>query len=317
MAAKRKPKTKYGQRAGAEARYANGRLKPPGPNERVVEMRRALLTGGRETDAPVDITKAENALDVALARGWITEERHRATQRFASLLRRTIGAMPSLRQAKPLSDRMTSPAGLTVEERTLGKSGVLTPEDHALLGKLARVETTDRERTIALKTHRTARIDWSRLSSADLTAIFDAALMTGSASDAQNEEEMTADTSKLRALWATMQPEQARELFDVCVLGTWPRWITLRVFGRPVMGDDRRRQLAFEAGIDRVIEHMGVRSERQRSGARNWRTDDHHAEIAARRDAPLGAGPKREEAFSYVDTAGVPLFEVVKRRRTA
>lgn len=47
-------------------RYPNGRLKPPGPNERVLEKRRAG-----------DAEAGEHPLDFALSQRWITEQMHR------------------------------------------------------------------------------------------------------------------------------------------------------------------------------------------------------------------------------------------------
>lgn len=58
-------------------RYPSGKLKPqpPGPNERVLEHRRALMGDG-------DLAKATNPMDFALARGWITEDHHKVAARY-------------------------------------------------------------------------------------------------------------------------------------------------------------------------------------------------------------------------------------------
>lgn len=54
------------------------------PNERVVEMRRAMLG-----DANASIADAENPMSVALARGWISEDQHRAGALYATAWRRS------------------------------------------------------------------------------------------------------------------------------------------------------------------------------------------------------------------------------------
>ena len=308
MVSKPKGSNRAGRPLKPGGRYPSGKLRPaepPTPNERVVQVRRALLTGDPNSTEAVDITMAENALDLALARGWITTGRHAGAQRFAGLFRRAIGTLPSLRVAKPLSDRVSAPSALSLEEPTVGKSGVLTPEDYALQGRLAKAEVTDRERTLALKAHRRAPIDWSRVSPADLTAIFDAALSTGAYAGADPVHDDEADTRKLRALWSTMRPEQARELFDVAVLGSWPRWITMRIFGHAVVGEDRRRQSAFEVGVDRVNEQLAGRRPASAPAA----------PVPA--PPPEPRVPVHEEHLNYVDTEGQLLFEVVRRSRRA
>lgn len=52
-------------------RYANGRLKPEGPNARVVEIRRALL--GKPDAKGMALAPAENPLALAHARGWLSK----------------------------------------------------------------------------------------------------------------------------------------------------------------------------------------------------------------------------------------------------
>ncbi|MGH6970341.1 MAG: hypothetical protein ACREEQ_01910, partial [Caulobacteraceae bacterium] len=61
-------KVKKARRSGPKpregARYADGRLRPPGPNPAVLERRRAIAG---------DVAMAENPLDAALANGWLSE----------------------------------------------------------------------------------------------------------------------------------------------------------------------------------------------------------------------------------------------------
>ena len=299
-------------------RYPSGQLKPPGPNERVIALRTALLTGGNLGSGPVDITKAENALDLALVRGWITEDRHRGAHRYAGLFRRAMGKLPSLRVAKPLSDRVGAPSALKMEDVTLGKSGVLTPEDHALIAKLGRADISERERTLALKAHRSSHIDWSRLSARELTEIFDAALETGAHADYSGQSDEEADLAALRFLWTKLRRDQASELFSVCVLGEWPRWITLRIAIRAVIGDDARRQSAFESGIDIVCGQFQTDGPKRRRHDRTfWSEDQHDFKDEVRAEA-VSAGPMREESFLQIvteDGVETKQFEVIKRAR--
>jgi hypothetical protein len=73
-------------------RHPSGKIvhKAPEPNERVTELRKAMLPGG-------DITKAENWPDLCLARGWLTEERHRAFSAYMELYSRAGVDLPRIR----------------------------------------------------------------------------------------------------------------------------------------------------------------------------------------------------------------------------
>jgi hypothetical protein len=86
------------------ARYPSGDLKarPPKdvpPNPTVVDLRRALMG---QSEAPVGaLTPAENPFDLIRARGWITEEQHRAGQDYAALCKRAGLCTPTLRTFDP------------------------------------------------------------------------------------------------------------------------------------------------------------------------------------------------------------------------
>lgn len=75
--AKTKAKRRGSSRAGRPRiegeRYANGRLKPRGPNETVVSKRRAG-----------DAEAGEHPLDFALSQKWITERQHRDAMTYRS-----------------------------------------------------------------------------------------------------------------------------------------------------------------------------------------------------------------------------------------
>lgn len=63
---KRRGSSKAGRPRKDGERYANGRLKPTGPNATVIEKRRAG-----------DAEAGEHPLDFALSQGWVTEQQHR------------------------------------------------------------------------------------------------------------------------------------------------------------------------------------------------------------------------------------------------
>ena len=63
---KRRGSSKAGRPRKEGERYANGRLKPSGPNATVIEKRRAG-----------DAEAGEHPLDFALSQGWVTEQQHR------------------------------------------------------------------------------------------------------------------------------------------------------------------------------------------------------------------------------------------------
>ena len=93
------PSSKAGRPRAAGERYASGRLKPAGPNLRVVAERRALLG---VADAKGQALKAaENALDLALARGWLSKELRQAAEDYAALHRRSALGLTPIRTSNP------------------------------------------------------------------------------------------------------------------------------------------------------------------------------------------------------------------------
>jgi hypothetical protein len=97
-------------------RYANGRLKPAGPNERVLAQRRALLG---EPEAGVGQLKAaENPLDLMLARRWVTPDLHQAGRNFAALHALARLSLPPVRTSdietnvRAISQARTDPVAI-------------------------------------------------------------------------------------------------------------------------------------------------------------------------------------------------------------
>lgn len=77
-------------------RYPGGRLKPPKPNARVTAHREALM--GSSTD----LASADDPLDFALAKGWITERLHKAGRSFQRAYEQSRIGAPGLDRGGPV-----------------------------------------------------------------------------------------------------------------------------------------------------------------------------------------------------------------------
>ena len=305
-------------------RHANGRLLPPGPNERIVAARRALLGGG--ADPKADISVAENALDLALARGWLTPARHRAARSYAQLwnryARRILGAMPDMKVAQTAQSSLSGGDGEGA--RT---AGVMTPADYAM--QKAIIDFEDGKITAAAlakayKVHRTSRIDWSRLPPKEVAAIYSAALdeenwrprefgPDGRAITTADDARHIRNREKLRRIWGRLGGEAARELFGFALQESWPQWIVWRaneprqglsewlVWSARAAKWDRSRKL-LEKALDVVAEET-----RAAKPAHDRELVEEPAQ------APRRAGPYAVERTNYVDPEG-NLIRVVERR---
>ncbi len=283
-------------------RYPNGRLKPPEPNAKVITERRRIL--GLSHDAPAtadELRRAENAVDVALARGWITGAQHRAVQAYAHLVRAELGRLPLLRGAA--LQETAAPAALRVSEEGLDRTGVITEADTELLRKAADMDAgriTPREYAMAVRRHRTAKIDWSRMPSADIAKLMDAIMDATPPMRGEPEHEQH---SELRRIWAQVSPSAARDLFDLAVIGSWPSWIVALINGRALT---KPQADSFNGLLDALDVAAGV-----------------FAKPRPVVEAPAQPGPRqafadrpsarREEYIAYVTPDGAPAFEVVKR----
>jgi len=93
------PSSRAGRPRLAGERYANGRLKPVGPNAVVLARRRALL--GDPAARGKALAAAENALDLMLARGWLSKDEHQAAQAYGQLHRRAQMGLPGMKTSNP------------------------------------------------------------------------------------------------------------------------------------------------------------------------------------------------------------------------
>lgn len=206
---------KNGRPRKSGARYPSGKLKPDvKPNSRVVAMRRALL-GAKDGDT-VDLSKTDHPLDLALARGWLTQERYDAAQLFIRLYRGI--RFPVMQVSRDPSDL-----------------GGMTKEDRAVVAE---------------------KLNWANMPSADVNRLFDAVVMSAQSTTAaapQPKSPLPQVPEQLREIWAALRPEQARELFSVCVLGHWPQWVIWQARGEVVPGPARRRQRLLVDGLDEIV----------------------------------------------------------------
>ena len=121
-------------------RYPNGRLKPDGPNPRLLELRRLI--------AP-DVRLAENPLDAAFANGWLSEAEHRAGRVYARLCaqvdlggpragraRLTERAAPAEGQGRKLAE-MSLPELAALWDAALGDGAPAGPEERAAAAERA------------------------------------------------------------------------------------------------------------------------------------------------------------------------------------
>ena len=71
-------------------RTESGRLRDPGPNPRMLAQRRELLGSGAN-----EKLDHNDPLDVALARGWLTQERHQVANSLCGMFRRAGTHLPA------------------------------------------------------------------------------------------------------------------------------------------------------------------------------------------------------------------------------
>lgn len=284
------------------------------PNARVIAMRRALLLGGSCGSVTlIDLSKAENPIDLALVRGWVTEDQHRGARRYARIwlrhARYVLGEMPGVKVSHGPATTSASP--IAEEPDGLTSTRVATPADYVLADAIRQFNEgliDQRELGKAERQHRIARIDWSRLPSKDVVAIFDAAM------DLQNyqppgETHADADRDFLERVWRRLRRSEAQELFSVAVLDTWPAWIFQRVNGHIAEAVTSRAYQLLKRALDVVVEE----SRTQRAPKDAW------AAKLPRCKEPKAKGPKLIERVNYVNEAGELLYEVERhvRRPTA
>lgn len=94
---RRKGSSKAGRPRKGGDRYACGKLKPEAPNQQLMAVRASMLgvQVGKDGRA-LGYQNASNPLDLALARGWLTEPRHKAGVAYAAAYARSKMGAPGL-----------------------------------------------------------------------------------------------------------------------------------------------------------------------------------------------------------------------------
>lgn len=174
-------------------RFPNGRLKPPGPNQLMVERRKALCD---------DVTMATCPLDAAFARGWISRAEHAAGRAYIAVHMRAGFQGPGYSGQRDTS----LPTG-SADELRANWRGMTTGE------------------VLAIK--------WSTLSNKEIATIWDSALRDmGRAADPTKADDFAKDANrKWRFLNAAMTTLQRLRVDEFCIRETWPRWFIDRAKG--------------------------------------------------------------------------------------
>lgn len=188
-------KHKGGRPRKSGERYACGKIKPQGPNQLVVDRRKMLCE---------DVTMATRPLDVAYARGWITEEDHRMANAYLGAYRAAQTQGPKLALSKDRSVRDSADVR--------------------------------------------ADLNFAHMTDKEIAAVWNNAMSQGMAGEGSEARLARAD-ARWRALNALMTAEQRLEVFNVCVLDSWPQWVIQRLAEKMNTSWERKRDLLI-AGLD-------------------------------------------------------------------
>lgn len=214
MGKKTNPRSLQGARGGRPRkdgdRYPNGRLKPAGPAARTLEIRQSL---GLEK-----MNQKMIPLDVAHARGWLSDADFLTGIRFASL-----------HQA----------AGFT---KTGGSAG----SSHEV--------ETPTEVSLSVTLH--AKSFFSSLPHAEIVALWDQVFARSEPDTAKAEDGSAKAMRKWKAANAAMTMQERAEVTDVCVHDSWPQWIIQRTAGRMDTSWERKRDLLV-SGLGKVRTAIG------------------------------------------------------------
>lgn len=138
---------------------------------------------------------------------------------------------------------------------------------------------------------------FATLPHSEVVAIWDAVFSSVGEEPTKRREREAEAMRQWKAANAAMTPEQRAEVFDVCILDSFPQWIIQRAANRMDTSWERKRDVLI-AGL-----HAIGRALRPTSASARGQDDD-----PAVSSASLPAGSVRREF--YVDTDGQPLFEV-------
>lgn len=178
-------------------RYPGGKLKPQGPNERSVEVRRAL---GLEK-----LNQRMVPLDVAHARGWVSDVDYLTGIRFANLY----------------------------EKAGFARSG----------GSMGSALEIDVPTEVSLSVSTEAKSFFSGLPHAEMCALWDRVFDRGERDMVKADEAAVRAMADWKKACAAMTAFERAEVTDVCVHDSFPQWILQRSAGREGTTWERKREL--------------------------------------------------------------------------
>lgn len=274
MAKHRRNKPRKGsQNAGRPrkdgARYPGGKLKPPAPNARVIAERAALLGRDKSLEA------ADNPLDLAWARGWISERQHRAAQAFADAHRKAGldapgldgGGLQGVEESLDIQVRtwadLSSAEITAIFDKVMGQTPPGVRETRAAIAmelwtRLCRAMTPDELRQVELLAVHKSWPQWIilRCNAAEGTDFADPA-------------------------WAARA-------------GSW-----------------EARRLHLVSGLDKIARELWPKAKRPEAPPRT--PEEILAQPGKALSRPRG--PKLNQVTQYVDEEGAPVLEVVRKVR--
>jgi hypothetical protein len=148
----------------------------------------------------------------------------------------------------------------------------------------------------------TASSFFATLPHAEVVAIWDAVFNSEGGELTDREDRAAKAMKQWKAANAAMTPEQRSEVYDVCILDSFPQWIIQRAAGRERTSWERKRDILI-AGLRNVARALRPATAIARSAV----------DAAEREDRPVSSsvlptGSVRRQF--YIDQEGQPLFEV-------
>ena len=148
----------------------------------------------------------------------------------------------------------------------------------------------------------TASSFFATLPHSEVVAIWDTVFNAEGGSETDRDSRAQKAMQQWKAVNAAMTPEQRSEVYDVCILDSFPQWIIQRAAGRMETSWERKRDILIH-GLRAIARAL-------RPAAKDARAALNHEE--AENDAGpgrAGEGASVRRQF-YVDQDGLPVFEV-------
>lgn len=156
------------------------------------------------------------------------------------------------------------------------------------------------------------RTGWSEMPSAEISRIFDRVF-----SGVILPQNVEARQAKAAERWRKMNegiPSPVRgELFQVCVLASWPFWMTKKAAGRPLGAQDLAKEGALRFGLDAVADALRPPKPAQASTIRELPVQPKGR--AKRSEQDVHYVSEEGEAITTMSERGVPFEVSILRRR--